>query len=722
MYRVAWLTCALLALAAARVYERCELARELLALGVRPDHVSTWVCIAYHESRFDTAAKNHYSGDHGIFQISELYWCGPGKACGLPCSALRDDDISNDLECALQVHEEHTRLQGNGFLAWVVYPQHCKHNTKKYLVDCDTNVKYTVPITRSRPNYYEDTYKYNVPNNTYNRQNIENLLPPYLAIGSIFRGNYGKVLDQNRENIDWYNYKIKNIDELKLPVFDTPSQPYSMPPVSTKRTTTTSTTTTTTTPAPYIPRVKVWRTIETNQFRKKRPNSDNTTPISTTTKDYANQPETTPRLTTYTSPTSTARPSSEYSTTAAYLQNATLTTLRSTSVTTTSYSPTPTLPTNRPEYTTTTQKPTTTTIAPRNTVTYTSRTHAERPTSTISRNIETTTNKPRTEKPAAITIAPRNFVFTTTYRPRDSSTVSPTTVTIYPRNTVTTTYRPWTSTTEKPTTTTLAPRSTTYNSWFTTSVRPKSTTEKVTTTTSLSRSPVTTTRPWFTTTVRPTASSITPRNFLTTTYRPWFTTTSSTTEKPTTTTFSPRKIASATYRPSTTTTQMTSTRRPTTVQVRNTVRTTASTTQRPVTTTNKAITKTDFSWYTFTSRTATTPPTTKQQSTLQSSTPALPTQTKTNAPYAVTQPVRYTSSSQTDPTRKPRTTQSIFDLYLNPTKPPKLPRYSPPENKYRLKIFEGGTTTPPSVMQSTKSIDPAKNYIRRQALRESHDK
>ncbi|CAH0578420.1 unnamed protein product [Chrysodeixis includens] len=710
MYRVAWLTCVLLALAGARRYERCELARELLALGVRPDHVSTWVCIAYHESRFDTAAKNHYSGDHGIFQISELYWCGPGKACGLPCSALRDDDISNDLECALRVHEEHTRLQGNGFLAWVVYPQHCKHNTKKYLVDCDTNVKYTVPITRSRTNYYDDNF--NNPNVTYKKQNIENLLPPYLAIGSIFRGSYGKVLDQNRENIDWYNYKINNIDELKLPVFDKPSQPYSMPPTTTERTTTTSTARTTTTPEPYIPRVKVWRTIETNQFRKKQ----KTTPKSATEKDYTTQPVTTPntRLTAYTSPTNTPRP--VYSTTVAYLQNATSTTLRSTSVTTTSYSPTTTVTTNRPTYPTTTQTPTTrakTTTAAQNTVTYTSRTLAERPTSSIlSKNIETTTIKPRTEQPTAITIAPYHFVFTTTNRPSDSTTVKPSIVTTHPRNTVTTTYRAWTSTTEKPTTK-ASPWSTTYKSWFTTTARPTTTTERVITNTASSKSAVTTTsRPWYT--ARPTINTIAPRSSFTTTYKPWFTTT----EKPITTTFSPNKIVTTSHRPSTTT----STRRPTTVQVRNTVRTTASTTQRPVTTTNKAITKTDFSWYTFTSRTATTPPTTKQQSTSQSSKPAFPTQTKTNAPYTSTESGRHTSTARPDTTPKPRTTQSIFDLYLNPTKPPKLPRYSPPDNKYRLKIFAGGTTTPASVMQSTASIDPAKNYIRRQALRDSHDK
>ncbi|CAH2035411.1 unnamed protein product, partial [Iphiclides podalirius] len=141
MYGVALLTSTLLTIAGARFYERCELARDLLKLGIRKDHIATWVCIAYHESRFDTAARNPSSGDHGLLQISEIYWCGAGKACGLPCSALRDDDISDDVQCALTIYEEHTRLQGNGFLAWVVYPNYCKHNPKKYLTDCNFSAK-----------------------------------------------------------------------------------------------------------------------------------------------------------------------------------------------------------------------------------------------------------------------------------------------------------------------------------------------------------------------------------------------------------------------------------------------------------------------------------------------------------------------------------------------------------------------------------------------------
>lgn len=51
--------CAISAAALAKIYKRCELARELLHRHEVPrDQVATWVCIALHESNLDTAAFN----------------------------------------------------------------------------------------------------------------------------------------------------------------------------------------------------------------------------------------------------------------------------------------------------------------------------------------------------------------------------------------------------------------------------------------------------------------------------------------------------------------------------------------------------------------------------------------------------------------------------------------------------------------------------------------
>lgn len=241
MSAVALWTCALLALASARIYERCDLARDLQSLGVEQEHLSTWVCIAYHESRYDTAANNPHSGDHGILQISQLYWCGPGKVCGVPCSNFRDDDITDDFNCAQKIHKEHTRLQGDGFLAWVVYPQHCKHNTKKYLVDCDSTYhKDATPIItdpfRSLTNDNNQNFSYHI------YPQVDEQGPPYLSITTLlFKTNNNKLgerRDHKQEKTNyWYDYKFENIDKLKLPVLQ--NRPTYK--TTTKRTTTTTT-------------------------------------------------------------------------------------------------------------------------------------------------------------------------------------------------------------------------------------------------------------------------------------------------------------------------------------------------------------------------------------------------------------------------------------------------------------------------------------------------
>lgn len=267
MSAAAWWTCALFALASARIYDRCELARDLQNLGVDQEYLSTWVCIAFHESRFDTAANNRYSGDHGILQISELYWCGPGKACGISCSDLRDDNITDDLHCAQQIYEEHTRLQGNGFLAWVVYPQHCKHNTKKYLADCDSTYHKDPSlkmIDESR------SFKYDT-NNSYTYgfyPQTDELIPPYFMITTILLESNKNKLQQAREHKEenlgnWLNYKIDNIDELKLPKL----HKHLTYPTTIKSTTTSTTTT----------------RIDTNQFNVRPFTATKTIETKTTT-------------------------------------------------------------------------------------------------------------------------------------------------------------------------------------------------------------------------------------------------------------------------------------------------------------------------------------------------------------------------------------------------------------------------------------------------------
>ncbi|KAF0307885.1 Lysozyme c-1 [Amphibalanus amphitrite] len=115
----------------AKVFGRCELARKLKALGIPKYQIADWVCLAYHESRYNTAAVGRLnrdgSVDHGLFQISDIYWCDwksnePHRryknVCRKNCNSFRDNNIADDLICVRKIYMEHQRLQGNGFLAW----------------------------------------------------------------------------------------------------------------------------------------------------------------------------------------------------------------------------------------------------------------------------------------------------------------------------------------------------------------------------------------------------------------------------------------------------------------------------------------------------------------------------------------------------------------------------------------------------------------------------
>jgi hypothetical protein len=146
-----------------KVYERCELARELhYQHDIPMEQISTWVCIAKHESAYNTSAIGRLnwdgSEDHGLFQISDKYWCGEtGKACGLKCEDVRDNDITNDVKCILQIYDEHTRLSGDGFTAWAVYPR-CKGQSSSYIEGCFDNDNEILPI-KPRPGVVQQPQK-----------------------------------------------------------------------------------------------------------------------------------------------------------------------------------------------------------------------------------------------------------------------------------------------------------------------------------------------------------------------------------------------------------------------------------------------------------------------------------------------------------------------------------------------------------------------------------
>ncbi|PWS22817.1 hypothetical protein DKP78_16400, partial [Enterococcus faecium] len=105
----------LVAVASAKVYDRCELARTLKAAGMdgyRSVSLADWVCLSKWESSYNTKATNlntDGSTDYGIFQINSRWWCNDGKtpraknACNINCSALLTDNIQTAITCAKRV-------------------------------------------------------------------------------------------------------------------------------------------------------------------------------------------------------------------------------------------------------------------------------------------------------------------------------------------------------------------------------------------------------------------------------------------------------------------------------------------------------------------------------------------------------------------------------------------------------------------------------------------
>lgn len=144
-----------------KIYSRCELAQELYYKHNLPfEQIATWVCIAHRESNYNVSAIGRLnadgSEDHGLFQISDIYWCSPpgkGWVCGLSCSDLEDNDLTDDVECMKTIYEEHTRLSGDGFTAWAVYRPYCQGRSDHYINGCfdaDPTTTTVLPSTTKR--------------------------------------------------------------------------------------------------------------------------------------------------------------------------------------------------------------------------------------------------------------------------------------------------------------------------------------------------------------------------------------------------------------------------------------------------------------------------------------------------------------------------------------------------------------------------------------------
>ncbi|XP_015847750.1 lysozyme C-1-like [Peromyscus maniculatus bairdii] len=129
----------------AKVCKHCKLVTLLKSHGMdgyRGLNMTNWVCLAQHGSNYNTQITNYNPGDqstnYGIFQINSRYWCNDDKtlravnACGIPCSALLLDDITQAIKCAKTVVKSPEDMK-----IWVAWRNHCPNrDLTQYIGNC----------------------------------------------------------------------------------------------------------------------------------------------------------------------------------------------------------------------------------------------------------------------------------------------------------------------------------------------------------------------------------------------------------------------------------------------------------------------------------------------------------------------------------------------------------------------------------------------------------
>ncbi|XP_054859834.1 lysozyme C, milk isozyme-like [Eublepharis macularius] len=127
----------------AKIYERCELAKQLDNHGMdgyQGYSLANWVCMAFFESGFDTEAVSQNkdgTSDFGIFQINSGWWCAVEDSvsenlCRIDCKDLLNADIENNILCAKRIVRD-----PQGMAAWNEWKTHCEgKNLSEWVKGC----------------------------------------------------------------------------------------------------------------------------------------------------------------------------------------------------------------------------------------------------------------------------------------------------------------------------------------------------------------------------------------------------------------------------------------------------------------------------------------------------------------------------------------------------------------------------------------------------------
>ncbi|XP_055380258.1 lysozyme-like [Condylostylus longicornis] len=110
----------------AKIFTRCQLAKELLKHDFPRTFLSNWVCLVENESGRSTSKvmqQPNLSVSYGLFQINNKTWCRKGRKgglCNTKCEDFLNDDIQDDAKCAKLIFNQ------KGFQNWPGWVNKCR--------------------------------------------------------------------------------------------------------------------------------------------------------------------------------------------------------------------------------------------------------------------------------------------------------------------------------------------------------------------------------------------------------------------------------------------------------------------------------------------------------------------------------------------------------------------------------------------------------------------
>uniref|UniRef100_A0A182JR07 lysozyme n=1 Tax=Anopheles christyi TaxID=43041 RepID=A0A182JR07_9DIPT len=114
----------------AKIYTKCELAKQLTANGISRTYQGHWICLAMAVSGLDsskTTTLPNQTANYGIFQINSKDWCRVGYKGG---KYLVTDNITNAIKCSKIIQQQ------NGFNEWVMWQKKCKGKDLPDITNC----------------------------------------------------------------------------------------------------------------------------------------------------------------------------------------------------------------------------------------------------------------------------------------------------------------------------------------------------------------------------------------------------------------------------------------------------------------------------------------------------------------------------------------------------------------------------------------------------------